>query len=113
MIDFSGIPRAFLAIIGVITVAALEFHNRGAISSTTLGRLIVVSVVGFLCCMASMLERNSKSMAVRIFGIIGGAANGLEFLMLVSENFSSYYGQMILGLGSLAILLICVRAFRR
>ena len=92
MIDFSGIPQAFLAIIGMITVAALEFHNHGAISSMTLGRLIAISVVGFLCCMASMLERNSKSMAVHIFGIIGGVASGLEFLTLVFENFSSYYG---------------------
>ena len=79
MIDFSGIPQAFFAIIVVITMAALDFHNRGAISSTTLGRLIAISVVGFLCCMASMLERNSKSLAACIFGTIGAAAAGLEF----------------------------------
>ena len=111
-IDFSGIPQALLAVISTITIAAVEFHNRGAISSTTLGRIIAVSVVGFLCCMASMLQRNRTSLAARIFGIIGAAASGLGFLMLVSENFSSYYGRMILGLGSLAILLICVCAFR-
>ena len=103
---------AFLAIIGATSIAAVEFHNHGVISSTALGRIIAINVFGFLCCMTSMLHRHRKPRAARIFGTIGVAAAGLGLLLLVSVYFSSYYGWMILGVGSLAILVICVWAFR-
>ncbi|KAM4105828.1 hypothetical protein ACB094_04G022700 [Castanea mollissima] len=111
-IDFSGIPEAFMAIIGAVTIAVVDFHSNGAISSKILSLVIAINVFGFLCCMTSMLHRHRNPRAARIFGTIGVAAASLGLLLLVSLYFSSYYGWIILGLGSLAILVICVWAFK-
>ena len=111
-IDFSSIPETFMAIIGAVTIAAVDFHSSGAISSTILRLVLAINVFGFLCCMTSMLHRHRKPRAARIVGTVGVAAAGLGLLLLVSVYFSSYFGWLILGLGSLAILVICVWAFR-
>lgn len=110
-IDFAGIPEAFLAIIGATSIAAVDFHSSGTISSTILSLTMAINVGGFLCCMTSILHRHRRPSAARIFGTIGAATAGFGLLLLVSVCFSSYYGWMILVLGTLAILVICGLAF--
>ena len=110
-IDFSRISETFMAIISATTIAAVDFHNSGSISSRIPGLLIAINVFGFLCCMTSMLHRHRKPRAALIFGTLGAAAGGLGLLLLVSVPFSSYYSWIILTLGSLAILVISALAF--
>ena len=110
-IDFSRISETFMAIISATTIAAVDFHNSGSISSRIPGLLIAINVFGFLCCMTSMLHRHRKPRAALIFGTLGATAGGLGLLLLVSVPFSSYYSWIILPLGSLAILVISALAF--
>ena len=100
-----------MAIISATTIAVVDFHNSGSISSGIPGLLIAINVFGFLCCMTSMLHRHTKLRAALIFGTIGATAGGLGLLLLVSVPFSNYYSWIILPLGSLAILVISALAF--
>ena len=100
-----------MAIIGATSIAIVDFHNSGSISSRILGLLIAINVFGFLCCMTSMLHMHRKPRAVLIFGTIGVACGGLGLLLLVSVPFSSYYSWIIIALVSLAILVISALTF--
>ncbi|KAF3974353.1 hypothetical protein CMV_002306 [Castanea mollissima] len=76
-IDFSSIPEIFMAIIGAVTIAVVDFHSSGAISSTILSLVIAINVFGFLCCMTSMLHRHRNPRVACTFRTIGVAAVGL------------------------------------